>query len=86
MAPPGLEIAYWRDGDDEIDYLVLRDLAPILALEVKSGRKKRPPTDAALKRAGLDCPRGLINQDSLEKFLLTDSLESAVAAAVDHAS
>lgn len=36
----GFAVAYWRDGDDEVDFVVRRG-AKVTAIEVKSGRRRR---------------------------------------------
>ncbi len=43
------QVFYWRSGDDEIDFVLVRD-AEILGLEVKSGRRTSGNGLAAFKR------------------------------------
>lgn len=78
---PRFELCYWRDGDLEIDFVLVDDHRPILALEIKSGRKKTAPPVTTLAAAGLKCDVGAINSDNIEPFLMTTSLEQALQIA-----
>jgi predicted AAA+ superfamily ATPase len=71
------QLLYWRDGDYEIDFVVQDTLEPIFSLEVKSNRSKKIPTESVLKKAGLHCPVGIVNDENVEDFLLTTSLKEA---------
>ncbi len=76
------QLSYWREGNAEIDFIILDDFEPILALEVKSNREKRHPSNDLLVKAGLNCPCGTINKNSLDQFLMSTSLEEAIAIAI----
>jgi predicted AAA+ superfamily ATPase len=69
------ELCYWRDGDLEIDFVITENDRPIAAIEVKSSRSKKIPTDAAIVKAGINCPRGYVSQMNLEETLMTSNLK-----------
>lgn len=73
-----IQLHYWRDGNNEIDFVLTENDTPVLALEVKSNRDKKPPTDSLMKKAGLNCQRGIINQENLESFLMATSVADAL--------
>lgn len=70
-APPGMEIAYWRERNQEVDF-VLRHGGQMLPIEVKSGRNKgvlsgmRGFTESFKSGPGLLVGTGGV---ALEKFL-----------------
>jgi len=78
---PRVELMYWRDGDYEIDFVIEQNSEALFALEVKSNRSKKMPSSAMLEKAGLRCPIGIVNEENLESFLLTTSIEEAIGVA-----
>ena len=69
------QLQYWREGDREIDFVVLRDGNPVLAIEVKSNQQNTRPTKELLDKAGLNCAGVIVNEHNLQDVLLTDSIE-----------
>jgi hypothetical protein len=80
---PSLQLAYWREDRNEVDFVMLDNYEPIFCLEVKSNRDKKVPTASILKKAGLTCPIKIVNESSLEVFLLSTSIKEALESAVD---
>ena len=72
------EIKYFRDAGVEIDFILCYDGEPILAIEVKSGRIKKVPSAAVLKKANINCPFAIISAKNIERFLLSDDIETIV--------
>lgn len=74
------EVTYWREKDDEIDYVLTNNKKAVLAIEVKSGRKKKLLSPNLLTKAGLvDCPALIVSPENREKFFLTISVEEILA-------
>lgn len=73
-----IEIAYWRENDSEIDFIILDDRQPILALEVKSSRRKKLPSASMMAKARLDCPKGIVFEHNLEDFLTSKSIAETI--------
>jgi len=75
------ELMYWREKNEEIDFVLTFNNEPQLAIEVKSGRKKTPISKTLLDKAGLpDCQAMLVSQDNIEKFLSTLSIEEIMSS------
>jgi len=72
------ELKYWREGDDEIDYVLTFDQRPLFAIEVKSGRKRGAKINQLLKQAKLACPAGIVSSTNVEAFLQTGTIEEIV--------
>jgi predicted AAA+ superfamily ATPase len=70
------ELLYWRDGTDEIDFVVTRHHEPLIAIEVKSGRSKGVPDLESRKKSGLTCSFITITLKNIEPFFDTCSIES----------
>ena len=73
------ELLYWREGNYEIDFVLQDNSEAVCAIEVKSNRSKKLPSEALLKKAGLHCPVGVVNEDNFERFLLASSLNEALS-------
>ena len=63
------ELKYFRDDNYEIDFIFCKDGVPIVALEVKSGRVKKVPTQARLSQAGITCPLAIVTLDNVHSLL-----------------
>jgi hypothetical protein len=72
------EMMYWREGSEEIDFILTRRQEPIAAFEVKSGRPKNLPDETFLIKKGIAAPLKLISPRNLEDFLLTTSVEEMI--------
>ncbi len=72
------ELMYWRERNKEIDYILCERNTPILAIEVKSGRKKKVYGEKLLRSIGIDCPFMLIDRDR-ENFFSTASIQEVLA-------
>lgn len=70
------ELMYWREENQEIDFVLTKQNTPLAAFEVKSGRKKRLPNAEDLKKRGLNCPLKVISQSNIEEFLQTTDVEA----------
>ncbi|HBF12215.1 MAG TPA: AAA family ATPase [Deltaproteobacteria bacterium] len=69
------ELCYWKEQNDEIDYVITHHNEPILALEVKSGRQKKIPHKLLLKKANLACPFMVIGQEEAHPLMSTQSID-----------
>lgn len=76
------DLHYWRDGTDEVDYVVPLD-EQLLAIEVKSGRPRRSGGLAAFRERFADASTLVINREIGEQFLLSDDPRSFL---LEHAS
>lgn len=72
------ELQYWREENQEIDFVLLEHHAPLFAVEVKSGRIKKIPSSAILDKRGLRCPLYVVHSGNMESFLSTTSIEQIV--------
>ena len=50
LTPLGWQVQWWRDGNDEVDFVLLGPDGAVWALEVKSGRERSVPGLAAFLR------------------------------------
>lgn len=67
---------YWRERDREIDYILTYEDRPIVAIEVKSGRKRPEIDESVRKAAGIsDCPFITVNTENAEAFLSRTELK-----------
>lgn len=80
---PRFQLAYWREDNKEVDFVILENFEPNFCLKVKSNRDRKIPAASTLKKAGLGCPVKIVNDSSLEPFLLSTSIEEALKAAID---
>ncbi len=73
---PNWELKYWREKNDEIDFVVTHHNEPVLALEVKSGNKKPPLSKQLLVKAGIpeNCATLVVNEKNAKDFFLTTSV------------
>lgn len=69
-------LQYWREDNQEIDFILCRDGQATLAIEAKSGRLKRIPTSETLTKRGIKCPLLVVHPGNLEKFLFTTSMDA----------
>lgn len=65
---------YWREDNEEIDFLLAENHKAKFAIEVKSGRVKKIPSQAVLNKRGIECPLFVVHSGNIEKFLLTTSV------------
>jgi uncharacterized protein len=63
------EVSYWREGNDEVDFVVEID-RQVIGIEVKSGRKKSISGLLKFRRKFLDAKTILMDFELGEKFLL----------------
>jgi len=77
------QLHYWREDNAEIDFVISYDGEPIHALEIKSNRKRKAPSAALLKKAGLSCPSGVVNESNLEAALCGNSIDEVIAISMD---
>lgn len=68
-------LEYWRQDNNEVDFILTRTNEPIMALEVKSGRVKKIPSQELLQSKGVTCPLYIITQQNIKQFLETTSIE-----------
>lgn len=71
-APPGMEVTYWRERNHEVDF-VLRYGGKVLAVEVKSGRRKGALAGLKLFSSSFGTGPGLLvgtGGIALEEFLM----------------
>lgn len=68
------DLNYWNENGKEIDYIVCRRGMPVLALEVKSGRKRQGLSEKAYKELGLECPYLVIHLENIHTFLRSNSI------------
>lgn len=73
-----LELKYWRQDNKEIDFVLTKSNIPVIAIEVKSGRKKPEINPKTLELAKIDSPKLTINQDNVLGFLQTTSIEEVL--------
>ena len=73
------ELTYWREDNDEVDFILTKNNEPVLAIEVKSGRVRGVVSMDLLKRNGICCPLVVISQKNIEQFLLATSIEEILA-------
>lgn len=73
------DLQYWRDKTFEVDFVITERNAPILAIEVKSGRVKNIPSRDTLSEKGLDCPFLVVSHATMEHFFNTTSLDDIIA-------
>ena len=64
------DITYWRDGNDEVDFVVTID-QHVIGIEVKSGRKKSTTGLAKFKTQFPQAKTILMDRELGEKFLVT---------------
>src|SRR3989339_1288214 len=69
------ELTYWREDNDEVDFILTKNNEPVLAIEVKSGRVRGVVSMDLLKRNGICCPLVVISQKNIEQFMSTLSVE-----------
>lgn len=68
-----MELQYWREGKDEVDFVLTEFQNPILGFEVKSGKGQRKA------KSGFEfCPVAEINPDNIKEFLMTLSIEEVM--------
>lgn len=68
------EVFYWRDGNNEVDYVLKKD-KQILAIEVKSGRLRRGQGIQAFKEKFPDAKTIVMDRELGEMFLAAPSFE-----------
>lgn len=78
-----LKLEYWRERDEEIDFIVRRDDVAILAIEVKSGRQKGALSRARAKAIGFNCPFLLVSKENALEFFLAEDSEELLRLADD---
>lgn len=79
---PRFQLSYWREGNSEIDFVILDNFDPIFCIEVKSNQDRILPAASLLAKAGLTCPIRIVNESNLESFLRTTSIEEARNATI----
>jgi predicted AAA+ superfamily ATPase len=65
------EVSYWRDGNDEVDFVVVID-QQIIAIEVKSGRRKSSSGLSKFRGEFSSAKTILMDIELGEKFLLSE--------------
>lgn len=68
------EVFYWRDGNDEVDFVLKKD-KQILAIEVKSGRPRRGEGIQAFQKKFPDAKTIVMDRELGEMFLSAPSFE-----------
>lgn len=68
------ELKYWREDNQEIDFIITNNNVATLAVEVKSGRVKKIPSRSTLEKRGIKCPFLVVHPGNLTAFLSTTSL------------
>lgn len=75
LAPNGVEVFYWRDRDDEVDYVLKRG-DKVIGIEIKSGKQKPGRGIHAFKRAYKEATALIVGGSGadieLEAFFKTD--------------
>ncbi|MEI6398300.1 MAG: DUF4143 domain-containing protein, partial [Pseudomonadota bacterium] len=66
------EVSYWRDGNDEVDFVVVID-RQIIAIEVKSGRRKSSSGLSKFRGEFSSAKTILMDLELGEKFLLAEN-------------
>jgi len=69
-------LQYWREDNQEIDFIITENNRPVLAIEVKSGRYKKTSTKLL---NDIQCPFTIIHQKNIENFLSTSSIEEILS-------
>lgn len=69
------QLQYWREDNQEVDFILTQNNEPILAIEVKSGRKKVKLSSISLKEKGIDCPFLVVSKENMEKILSTTTIQ-----------
>lgn len=71
------ELTYWRDDNEEIDFILTHEGVAVLAIEVKSGRKKPPISPTVLEHAGIQgCKTLVVTPENTEEFLMNLSAKA----------
>lgn len=74
------DLTYWREKTDEIDFILTHRHEPVLAIEVKSGRKRPSLPPATRRKAGLaNTPFLVISQENIPDFLAQLAPETMLA-------
>jgi predicted AAA+ superfamily ATPase len=78
---PRAELKYWRENNQEIDYILTDGEEPLFALEVKSGRKTAVADQGLLAaKAGIPgVPFFTVTSNTLATFLTTTSIREILA-------
>lgn len=64
------DLTYWREKTDETDFILTHQHEPVLAIEVKSGRKRPSLSTTALRKSGLaHTPFLVVSQENVSDFL-----------------
>ncbi|EKD51958.1 MAG: hypothetical protein ACD_62C00151G0003, partial [uncultured bacterium] len=77
------ELVYWREDNDEVDFILTKNNEPVLTIEVKSARVRGVVSLDLLIRNGICCPLVVITQKNIEQFLLTTSIEEMLACFIE---
>jgi predicted AAA+ superfamily ATPase len=72
------QLQYWREENQEVDFILSANNEPLLAIEVKSGRQKKIPDRHTLEKKGMGCAALVVNRDSVNDFLKTTSVEEVL--------
>jgi predicted AAA+ superfamily ATPase len=68
-------LRYWREDNREIDYILVHNNEPILAVEVKSGRNKGSAELNAFSKTYPKCKTQIVTRDILQNWISSTSLD-----------
>ncbi len=72
-------LQYFRENDQEIDFIVTENNKPAMALEIKSGRTKRPFPPDLFRKMAPDCRFSIIDKKNVEEFMKTTTIEEILS-------
>jgi len=72
-------LQYWREENQENNFILSEGNDPRLAMEVKSGRKKKVPSKEVLRSRGIDCPFLVIDRSNILEWLSSTSIEEILS-------